>query len=254
MHPFLKIGDTIAIPTYGMCLATGFLTSLFIYHRLRSAREMTSFSQTTRIALFLLISGFSGAALLGLLIHGIQHGISLVFYGGVIFSALLFPLFAKQTGLDIGKELDYIVIALLPGQAMGRIGCLLAGCCYGRAYDGIFSVCFSSPASDAPVNQPLIPVQLIEAICSMALFAYLYFCRYKAGKIGCAIRYLLVYATYRFFIEFLRGDNERGVLWGLSTSQWIALFIILLLTFHYVQRGYAKAVSFCKSEKWRKLK
>ena len=65
MHPFLKIGDMIAIPTYGICLATGFLISLFIYHRLRPAREITNFSQTTLIAIFLLISGFSGAALLG---------------------------------------------------------------------------------------------------------------------------------------------------------------------------------------------
>ena len=167
---------------------------------------------------------------------------------------LLFPLFAKQMGLDIEKEFDYIVIALLPRQTIGQIGCLLAGCCYGRTYDGIFSVCFSSPASNAPINQPLIPAQLIEAICSMALFMYLYFRRYKAEKNGCSIRYLLMYATYRFFIEFLRGDNECGFLWGLSTSQWIALSIILLLTVHYVQRGYAKAVSSCKSEKWRKLK
>ena len=228
MHPYFTVGTKISIPAYGICLALGFLISLCVYHRLRSTEEQHDILQTTLIATALIVTGLTGAALLGLLVHGFQRNIPLVFYGGVILSWLIFPLITKRMGLDRKEELDYIVVALLPGQAIGRVGCLMAGCCYGKAYNGFFSTRFFHPLSNAPIGQPLLPVQLIEAICDISLFLHLFKqVRYKR-KGNITVQYLLLYSLIRFFIEFLRGDISRGFVLCFSTSQWISLFIMLI--------------------------
>ncbi|MCL2339287.1 MAG: prolipoprotein diacylglyceryl transferase [Actinomycetia bacterium] len=151
-----------------------------------------------------------------------------VFYGSLLGGILGVLIYARQFRMFFGP----LIITLIPVvpliHAFGRLGCFCAGCCYGIAYDGPFSVVFSqSPPGLAPHGVPLFPVQLLESALLLALAAFLFVYSNRAKQprnlLGC---YLLGYGLIRFATEFLRGDAVRGFWWILSTSQWISLLAI----------------------------
>ena len=111
-------------------------------------------------------------------------------------------------------------------HTFGRIGCFLGGCCYGIPCDFGFVYTQNPIAMANGVRR--FPVQLLEALFCFFLFLLL-FSLFRRGR--CKNRllalYLGIYSVGRFFLEYLRGDDYRGFLWGLSTSQLIS---ILLLT------------------------
>ena len=102
------------------------------------------------------------------------------------------------------------------------IGCFLAGCCYGIPYNGVFSVQFPF------LPERVLPVQLFEAVIEFFLCALFIILSLKR-KTGLTELYILFYAPFRFLLEFLRGDEIRGKLWILSTSQWISLLLIFIV-------------------------
>jgi phosphatidylglycerol:prolipoprotein diacylglycerol transferase len=139
-----------------------------------------------------------------------------VFYGGFIGAAIYCLLFNY---LILPLSLSFIwpmIPALTLGHGVGRLGCLLAGCCFGKETDlwwGIFMH-----------GHYRHPTQLLEALGLISLG--IYFLKSHADKKILLIRYLIFYGLLRFAIEALRGDEIRG-LWGpLSTSQWISLLLI----------------------------
>jgi phosphatidylglycerol:prolipoprotein diacylglycerol transferase len=121
---------------------------------------------------------------------------------------------------------DLVVPSIPLIHAIGRLGCYFAGCCYGIPYDGPGHVTFHISPS-APNEIALFPTQLLES--GLNIFACLLLLLYakpeqKPGKVlGIYITY---YAILRFLIEFFRGDGARGILIGISTSQWISLALI----------------------------
>lgn len=130
-----------------------------------------------------------------------------VFYGGMIgFFAVLILL--KRYLPRQNTNLFAVCFPLF--HSFARIGCYFAGCCYGKTINGV-----------------KIPVQLIESILLMLLFVCL-LCLYLKGNRQIAKKYFLFYAIIRFFTEFLRGDEIRGVI-ILSFSQWISLAIVLIV-------------------------
>ena len=112
-------------------------------------------------------------------------------------------------------------------QGFGRIGCFLAGCCYGRRTDSAFGVTFHH-SDFAPNDVKLIPTQLISSagLFILAIILINYLLRSKRSGATGAL-YMILYSIGRFLIEFLRGDN-RGEVAFLSTSQFISLFILCL--------------------------
>ncbi len=144
-----------------------------------------------------------------------------VFYGGLIFS-LIYTLILY---LVLRKKVEFkFFIELLPGltlgHAVGRIGCLMAGCCFGVESLSFFSVTING------VNR--IPVQLFESIFLLIIFFFIYKLM-KQGKhyLACSF-YFLGYGIFRFIIEFFRADEIRGQWGNFSTSQWVSLVMILL--------------------------
>ncbi len=113
------------------------------------------------------------------------------------------------------------------GHALGRIGCFLAGCCYGKPTTLPWGVRFTDPhALVAPelLNVPLHPTQLYEAGFNFLFFLLLHYVSQKPHKDGkILVLYVWCYALMRFGIEFLRGDFRGGFLWGMSPSQVISL-------------------------------
>lgn len=153
-----------------------------------------------------------------------------VFYGGLPLGALGVLLAGRIHKLELEKCLR-ICLPLLPlGHGFGRIGCRLAGCCYGMSYDGPFAVIYQGSLV-APNDRPLFPVQLLEAALLFLLAGVLLLALFKNASLGrLTLYYFAGYGIMRFCLEFLRGDVERGILVGLSTSQWVSLTILAVLS------------------------
>lgn len=146
-----------------------------------------------------------------------------VFYGGIIGGCVALAIVCvikKQPFL----EYTDVFVSLLPlGHAIGRLGCYLNGCCYGCKYDGFCSVKY---LIDGKIIE-VFPTWFVEIFFCIILFAFFQFvCKTKIRGIRTAI-YFISYSCYRFSIEFMRGDDIRG-LWGfLSTSQIISILTLL---------------------------
>lgn len=151
-----------------------------------------------------------------------------VVYGGIILGIVSAAFYCRKKGLTFLKYLDCAAPSIAVAQGFGRIGCFLAGCCYGVQMDCPISITFTNSAS-APNNVPLFPSQLVSSAFDFLHFFLLcaLFKRNKQpGKIGAF--YLVFYSIGRFIIEFFRGDLERGSVGTLSTSQFISVFVAVV--------------------------
>lgn len=159
-----------------------------------------------------------------------------VFYGGLIGGILGILIYSKMFKISFDKLCMILVPTVPIFHSIGRIGCLLAGCCYGMEYDGFGSITFYN--SDlAPKGVPLFPMQIVESICNLIIFIIILLTYKKfKGTYKTIGLYFVLYSTVRFVLEFFRGDAVRGII-VLSTSQWIsiAFFIvgIILLVYSY---------------------
>ncbi len=156
-----------------------------------------------------------------------------VFYGGLIGGVLGIFVYSKRFKISF-KELCMILIPTVPiFHSIGRIGCLLAGCCYGREYHGFGSITFYN--SDlAPNGIPLFPIQIMESICNLIIFIIILtiYKKFKGTYKTIAI-YSITYSVVRFVLEFFRGDAQRGII-ILSTSQWISIVVFAIGIFLFV--------------------
>ena len=151
-----------------------------------------------------------------------------VFYGGLIGAVIGIFIYSKQFKVSF-KSLLLTLIPTVPLiHSIGRIGCFLAGCCYGIEYNGFGHVIFHNTPS-APVNTPLFPTQILESICNLLIFIVLIITYKKySGTYKTIILYCILYSVVRFSIEFLRGDLIRGLWLNISTSQWISIALFLV--------------------------
>lgn len=146
-----------------------------------------------------------------------------VFYGGLIGATLGLYITCKLKHLEFFDYSDVYVTILPLGQAIGRIGCFFNGCCYGKVYYGLFAISY-------PVNGQMVkvfPTWFIEATFCFCLFLYFQFV-YSGKKSGIRTAiYLIAYSIYRFIIEYFRGDEIRGVIGGLSSSQYLSVLLLI---------------------------
>lgn len=155
-----------------------------------------------------------------------------VFYGGLIGGVIGLYVYSKSFNISF-KKLCMILIPVVPiFHSIGRIGCLLAGCCHGREYNGFGSITFYN-TEFAPIGIPLFPMQIVESICNLIIFIIILatYRKFK-GTYKTIALYAVLYSVVRFILEFYRGDAVRGII-ILSTSQWIsiALFIVGIALF-----------------------
>jgi|SRR6185436_665957 len=155
------------------------------------------------------------------------------FYGGFIGALIAAAIFFRRhPQLPFWRVSDLCGPAIALGQAIGRIGCFMAGDDYGRPTQVPWSVTFTDPEAarigGAPLGVALHPVQLYESIVCLVLFAALVrLSRHKRFDGEVILAYTLLYAIARFVLEFFRGDADRGFVFGgaLSTSQFIAAIL-----------------------------
>ncbi len=164
-----------------------------------------------------------------------------VYYGGLIGGFVGAICYAKYFKVNTVRLADSFVPAIPLFHCIGRIGCFLAGCCYGIVYEGPLAVTFTNALSDA--NGPSrFPVQLLEAAINLVYFVILLVYMRVSKKrerwkpLANFGLYLILYGIARFFLEFLRGDTVRGFLGPLSVSQWISIAIIAAGLYFLIRR------------------
>jgi phosphatidylglycerol:prolipoprotein diacylglycerol transferase len=133
--------------------------------------------------------------------------------------------------------LDIMAITTLIVHGMGRIGCFLAGCCYGTPYNGFLSVVFTDPLCQArPLNTPLHPTQLYSVFLIFGIMVVLWIIKERKSFAGqLFILYLILYSFGRIWIEIFRGDLSRGYVVDqlISNSQFISLMVFLVSIYFY---------------------
>ncbi len=168
------------------------------------------------------------------------------FYGGMVFGGLAVLLYCKLFEKPLGAFLDLFAGGLALGLAVGRIGCLIAGCCHGIVTEGPFFVVYlDSPNHPAGDPTHYLPVQLIESLCLVVIFIACEILFYTAKpRGGSALLFALLYSVARFTLECFRGDVYRGILFGISTSQYISVLLFLfcygVILAHVLKRHRAR--------------
>ena len=234
--------DSIPIHSYGLMVALGFLAGSW-YVKREAMKAGEDPAKALDLVFYILIAAILGSRILYVLtsererlfqdpffLFKIWEG-GLVFYGGLIASVLVSIWFLKKYRISFWKYADFFAPALALGHAIGRQGCFLAGCCYGRPLlvSAWFSVTFPTNINSlAPAGIPLYSTQLMESLGEFLIFLGLAWgLRRKKFDGQIFILYLMIYAGLRFVIEFFRGDIERGFVletW-ISTSQFIATIL-----------------------------
>lgn len=162
----------------------------------------------------------------------IQYAINSISTAGFVFYGGLFGMLLGLRAFCNLKNRSYhtTVNLLTPGfpifHVFGRIGCLLAGCCYGFE-------CSNGIQMEDGVTR--FPIQLVEALGD-ALIAFALIKISNKHKDKLLEIYLVSYAIMRFILEFARGDRLRGIWFGLSTSQWISLIIIIVYSIKFYKQ------------------
>ena len=156
-----------------------------------------------------------------------------VFYGGFL-AALFFTIwYVRVQKLSFWKLADVLAPGVALGQSVGRLGCFSAGCDYGKPttapWGVVFTSTFAHEVTGVPLGVRLHPAQLYESIATFVIFGLLLWWFPKKKRDGDVfLAYVGLYAVARFFLEFLRGDEDRGFVFHhlLSTSQFIALLAL----------------------------
>jgi phosphatidylglycerol:prolipoprotein diacylglycerol transferase len=241
MYPKLISIGSFYIPTYGVLVALGFLTGLWVTMRLAKRAGMNS-ENITNLAFYCAIAGVLGAKLFMFLfdlpdyIRDPSQIFTLetlqaagVFHGGFIAAFVTAVFVLRHYKMNAFETMDVFAPGVAIGQAIGRLGCFAAGCCWGRECDLPWGVRFRSDfAAPVPLNKILHPVQLYESAANFLLFALLYRLCSKDHRPGQVIGlYLVLYSTIRFSVEFFR-VHEQSLVGPFSLTQWISLGLLTL--------------------------
>jgi phosphatidylglycerol:prolipoprotein diacylglycerol transferase len=242
MYPILFEIFNFQIGTYGLLYAISFLVALRVgvhYGR----REGIESARILDLGIYTLLAGIIGAKLLLYVVdfrlYFTTPGEMLrtwraagMFYGGLIVAIGVGLLYLRRHRLPVLTTTDVVAPAVALGQAIGRLGCFTAGCCYGIGWTGPGAVTFREPdahtLTGVPLDLPLVPTQLLHAAASFLIFIVLVLVYRKKTRPGTVFwLFLVLHGLSRFGLEFLRGDY-RGpqIAAGLTVSQIMALAAI----------------------------
>lgn len=262
MHPVLFELGSVKVYAYGFMIALGAIAGV-AYMVVQGKKEAgLTFDQANTLFLLIFIAAYVGGKFFLLLEDPAYYsantsklltGRGFVFYGSFLFAVPAMLFYFRKNKLPVWKMLDVMAITTCLVHSFGRIGCFLAGCCYGVPTDFFTAVTFHDEACFAkPLHTPLHPTQLYEAGYILLVMTFLLLLREKRKFEGqLFLLYLLFYAVGRFFIEIFRGDLSRGYIIEhyLSHSQLIALLIFGLVMIVYLNRRKSVVLSNTKPHK-----
>ncbi len=266
MHPFISLFGH-DFPTYGLLVVVGaVLCAIYLLTTAKRKKVAIPMIDVELAVAYGCVGAFLGASILYVwttlpdmiadiarlfsdtrAYFGDYFGGGYVFYGGFYGGVATCAIYARVTKVD-KWELARMLIPLVPFfHVLGRIGCFMAGCCYGMESE-TFGVVYTASLA-APNGVPLLPVQLYESVGEFILFVITSIIAWRPQRGDRAFCFwLIAYAVMRFCLEFLRGDDYRGI-WGpLSTSQWIALIsiawgIVIIVRRHHSWKKPPKVIT-----------
>lgn len=241
MHPILFNIGNWPVYSYGVLLALAYLAGLELAV-VRARRQGVDGTKVMDLGIYLIIAALIGAKLMLVAVdfdyfrNQPSEIFSLVRAGGVFYGGLLAALLVgiwliRRYKLPLWGTADLMAPGIALGHVVGRFGCLLAGCCYGRPTTVPWAITFTNPVASVnvgtPLDVPLHPTQMYDAGAELLILIVLLVTERRrrpfAGRTFWL--YMLLYAVSRYIIEFYRGD-ERGMILGMSTSQFISLVIL----------------------------
>jgi phosphatidylglycerol:prolipoprotein diacylglycerol transferase len=243
MHPILfEIGNW-PVYSYGVLLALAYLAGLQMAV-VRARRRQIDPAKVMDLGIYLIIAALVGAKLMLIAVdfdyfrHQPRELLSLVRAGGVFYGGLLAALavglwLVGRYKLHPWTVADLIAPGIALGHVVGRFGCLLAGCCYGRPTSVPWAITFTNPSAatnvGTPLNTPLHPTQLYDAGAELLIMGVLLLTEKRGRPFPGRTfwLYMLLYAISRYIVEIYRGD-ERGMILGVSTSQFVSILIVPL--------------------------
>lgn len=232
----LQLGS-LTIHWYGVLVAVGFLAGLWTAGR-RAPLAGVAGEKVTDLGPWLIVGALLGARTLYVVsywneqfaggtlwdIINIRQG-GLVYYGGLIGAALACVLYSRWRRLPLWRVADILAPSIALGYVFGRIGCLMNGCCYGRACSLPWAIRF--PEGN-PLNSPTFtvhPTQIYDSLLNLVLYgslAWLFRRRKFDGQVFAF--YLMGYAVTRSFVELFRGDySAEHIHSGLTPAHLISI-------------------------------
>lgn len=248
MHPVLFEAGPITIYTYGFLIAVG--AALGFTYMARQGKRLygITFDQANTLFILLIVAGVVGGKLFMIFEDPSYYsrnpgklfsGSGFVFYGSLLLCIPTMLVFFRWNKLPTLGMLDIMAIVTCIVHGFGRLGCFMAGCCYGLPTDSWLGVVFTDPACQAkPLNTPIHPTQLYESLFIFTLMTGLLILKARKKFDGQVfLVYLVVYACGRSIIEMFRGDIERGFIIKdiISNSQFISLLLIVVASYFYVK-------------------
>jgi phosphatidylglycerol:prolipoprotein diacylglycerol transferase len=247
MHPFLFQIGGFRFPTYGFfsLLALAFIVWIVRRH---ARREGLDPGRTTEAIILTVAVGYFGARAFEIAINWERYAANPklilfstgVFLGGLI-SAIAFGIWwFRRVGLPYLKGLDLIALTAASVEAIGRWGCFFSGCCWGTPTDVSWAVTFPEIGRRLHrglPTEPIHPTQIYMSLIGFAILGVLVLLyRRKRFDGQIIVAFVALYAAARFFVEFVRGDADRGFLFGglLSTSQALGIPLALGAAAAYV--------------------
>ncbi len=248
MYPILFEFDAFTIYTYGFCIALGALLGFaFMYWQGKKQFGLT-FDQSNNLFIMLVLAGIIGGKLFLIFEDPIYYltnpkslisGSGFVFYGSLLLAIPIMLWYFKKIKIPVIGMLDVMAIVTCIVHGFGRIGCFMAGCCYGIPTDSFLGVIFTDTKCQAePLNIPLHPTQLYEATLIFTIMIVLWINQSRKKFDGqFFLLYLITYAFGRAVLELFRGDTQRGFIVKdiLSNSQFISLIVIAVAIFFYIR-------------------
>lgn len=232
MHPvFIKIGSFV-IYWYGVMIALGVFISSAVFQKF-ALKEGYTRKEISETIFWVVVWGILGGRIFHILVHfsyyqhhlldiiKIRNG-GLAVQGAIISSFVFLTVYSKIKKIEFLKTIDLFALVVPIGQAIGRIGCFLNGCCYGKPTDSLTGI--QLPLLEQKVH----PTQLYYAFCYLLLFFILLKAYKKKSQNGEILGlYLLSFGIMRYLIDFLRGDMVITS-FGLTSTQLFGILFFFL--------------------------
>ena len=240
VYPELFRVGPFTVYTYGVLLAASYLLGLRLA-MWRAKKWGLDSNRVLDLGIYIIIAALVGAKLLLLVVDFDQFKdprellnlarLGGVFYGGLLLALVVAFWYIARHRMPFWTTCDVFAPGIALGHVTGRLGCLAAGCCYGKPTDVPWAIVFTNPLAAAnvgtPLGIPLHPTQLYEAGAALIIVTLLLTTERRgrpfAGRTFWS--YMFLYAVSRYVIEMYRGD-PRGTVFGIfSTSQFISVLL-----------------------------
>ncbi len=227
---------TLSVRWYGIAIAVAVI--VLVYWILREARK--GFRLSPDMVLLIAMVGIPSGIIFSRLLHVLDQwqyffqnpgqiigGSGLTIYGAVLGGAFGAWILSKFKSYPYGYMVDVAAPGIILAQAIGRVGCLLNGCCYGGETDIFCAIVYTNPESFGPLNLPVHPTQLYEIMFNLIVFALLLRLRGRLRPDGSIfLIYLSLYSLWRIGIGFLREGTP--LIFGLQEAQLVGIIILLI--------------------------